>query len=116
MPSTYERASTELLPIIRMELAKELSSKYKLKQERIATLLGVTQAAVSKYLNDKSSAIKKKADSIRSAINANATAFHAYAGMLAKNDNKNVICELCQKLGNFSCQIYAHRMILQPEA
>ncbi|MCL4391031.1 MAG: hypothetical protein QW194_04005 [Candidatus Micrarchaeaceae archaeon] len=44
------------IPAIRYALAKGLSEKYSMDQSRIALSLGITQAAVNKYLSDKCSA------------------------------------------------------------
>ncbi|MCL5117564.1 MAG: hypothetical protein M1124_01920 [Candidatus Marsarchaeota archaeon] len=43
----------ELLPAVRAGATKVMTNKYRLKQEEVAMLLGLTQAAVSKYINDK---------------------------------------------------------------
>lgn len=40
---------SSVLPSIRCLLAKELTVNYKLTQEEVAKLLGLTQAAISKY-------------------------------------------------------------------
>jgi predicted transcriptional regulator len=48
------------IPAIRANTAKTLASKYNFSQLEIASKLGITQAAVSKYLNGKySSEIKR---------------------------------------------------------
>jgi len=44
-----EVAVKSLVPAIRALMAKELTQTHKLKQEEAARLLGITQAAVSKY-------------------------------------------------------------------
>ena len=43
------------IPSIRYAIAHILSEKYKLNQDSISELLGLTQAAVNKYLNDRCS-------------------------------------------------------------
>lgn len=47
-----EMAAKAVVPTIRAMVAKELSESYKLKQEEIANLLGLTQSAVSQYLSN----------------------------------------------------------------
>jgi len=42
-----------VLPVIRKEVAKELIQKYNIKQSEVARLFGVTDAAVSQYMNKK---------------------------------------------------------------
>jgi predicted transcriptional regulator len=44
------------IPAVRYALAKGLSERYGMDQSRIALSLGITQAAVNKYLSDKCSA------------------------------------------------------------
>lgn len=47
-----EIASRAVVPTVRAMVAKELSESYKMKQEGIASLLGITQSAVSQYLGN----------------------------------------------------------------
>lgn len=42
-----------VLPVLRKELSKILVKDYKVSQKEVARLLGITEAAVSQYLNDK---------------------------------------------------------------
>jgi predicted transcriptional regulator len=48
-----EVVSENLLPAVRSILARKLSEEYGLNQEEIASLLDITQPAVSQYLNEK---------------------------------------------------------------
>ncbi len=48
-----EVISENLLPAVRSILARKLSEEYGLNQEEIASLLEITQPAVSQYLNEK---------------------------------------------------------------
>lgn len=48
-----ESLMKSILPAMRAAAIKELSEKYKLNQVEIAKRLGLTQAAVSKYLSGK---------------------------------------------------------------
>lgn len=50
MTMPCEVAVKSLVPAIRALMAKELTQTHKLKQEEAARLLGITQAAVSKYI------------------------------------------------------------------
>jgi len=45
-----EIAVKSVIPAIRAYVAKELTQTYKMKQNDVANLLGVTQTAVSKYI------------------------------------------------------------------
>ena len=48
LPSEIEAKS--LIPAIRAMLAKKLTIEYKMKEEFVAKVLGVTQAAISNYI------------------------------------------------------------------
>ena len=50
MSMPCEVAVKSLVPAIRALIAKELTQTHKLKQDEAALLLGITQAAVSKYI------------------------------------------------------------------
>ncbi|MCW4041913.1 MAG: hypothetical protein NWE83_14325 [Candidatus Bathyarchaeota archaeon] len=50
MPFPCEFAVRSVVPALRALVAQELSSSYHLKQDDIASLLGITQSAVSQYL------------------------------------------------------------------
>jgi len=52
MNSLCEIVAFEMLPSIRAEVARILKEKYKLSQNEIAKILGVTQASISYYLNE----------------------------------------------------------------
>lgn len=52
MSMPCEVAVKSVVPAIRAGLAKELIHTHKLKQNDVATLLGITQTAVSKYTRD----------------------------------------------------------------
>jgi predicted transcriptional regulator len=50
MPFPCEFAVRSVVPALRALVARELSTAYELKQDDIASLLGITQSAVSQYL------------------------------------------------------------------
>ncbi len=52
MKPVCEIVVKEVLPGVRAMICKELMTKYKLNQSRIAELLGVSQPAVSQYLRE----------------------------------------------------------------
>ena len=60
-----------ILPLIRKELTKELLN-YNLNQKEIAFKLGVTEAAVSQYINEKRASITLLDKSIKNAIEESA--------------------------------------------
>ncbi|MGC8628701.1 MAG: transcriptional regulator [Candidatus Micrarchaeia archaeon] len=113
MVSKYELANDLLLPVIRFEVANLLRETYKLKEKEIASRLNITQAAVSKYINGKSGNIAQKIDRIKKQLEANRQMFAKYAENLAANKIKNErqMCELCQKIGGFTCGVYAQKFL-----
>ena len=66
------------IPAVRVVVAKSLSNKYKMNQQQIAKRLGITQVAVSKYLNCRYSSKIAKIEALvkkkRLARNAEAVA------------------------------------------
>ena len=102
MTSTYEVAEKEVLPAVRYVLIEELSNRYHQKEVQIAKELGITQAAISKYLNgkvsDKIKEISKKLDR---------TLIDVYAKKIAEGDKNMVnacICTVCTNLNDFGCK------------
>ena len=59
MKLTNESILKNFIPSIRVSVAKELATKQNLNQHEIAELLGITQAAVSKYLSGNYSSVIK---------------------------------------------------------
>ncbi|MEM2899262.1 MAG: ArsR family transcriptional regulator [Thermoplasmata archaeon] len=50
MKAPCELIVSKVLPAIRAEIVKKLSSKHNMKQTEISSILGITQASVSQYL------------------------------------------------------------------
>ncbi|MGC8710032.1 MAG: transcriptional regulator [Candidatus Micrarchaeia archaeon] len=103
MPLVYEAAANEVIPAIRSKLAKELMLKYKMKEKRVAEILGVAQAAISKY---KSGKYSNKIKEIEAALDA--AVVDKYAKFLAENGerySKESMCAICQSYLSFSCKL-----------
>ncbi|MCL4381070.1 MAG: helix-turn-helix domain-containing protein [Candidatus Marsarchaeota archaeon] len=85
----------ELLPAVRASATKVMANRYGLKQEDVATLLGLTQAAVSKYLNDKySEKIKSTENKFDKKI---LNKLVKYMVMGESQKARETICEICRK-------------------
>ena len=102
MVNGYELASKEVVPAARLAIAKALKERYNLTESNIANILGVAQAAVSKYLNDKYSiSVEEMYEKIdRSKIDA-------YIEKIAHGDElklKQCICSICGTLNKFDCK------------
>ena len=105
MSSHFERATNEIVPAVRAIIAKELSGKYKMKEEEIARMLNVAQAAVSKYISDKySDRIKEIEASIDKSL------ISGYIEKMAQGraEYANVcMCTICRVLNQFNCRFSA---------
>lgn len=51
--NTHDRIVKELLPAVKLKVSKEMAKNHNLTQAEIARRVGITQAAISKYLNGK---------------------------------------------------------------
>lgn len=83
-----------ILPSIRASATKIMTKKYKLTQQKIAALLGLTQAAVSKYINNKYSIkIKKIEDTLDKKT---LSEFVKYKIKGQNKKAKQIICKFCK--------------------
>jgi len=101
----YEEAANEIIPALRSRLANALINKYNLKEEKVAELLGVAQAAISKYKTGKYSEKIKKIESKLSD-----EFIDKYARILSesgKDHSEEVLCSLCQAYFSFKCKLTA---------
>ncbi len=105
MSSLYETIEDTIIPVIRYETALTLRDRYHLKQQEIAKKLEITQAEVSKYLNNKSESMNRKIEELKDSIAANKELFAKYAKALVEGNSTNQLCTICQKLGNFKCRL-----------
>lgn len=97
MPISCEIMVKQIIPAVRVRVAKELYSKG-LKQEEIGEKLGLTQAAISKYLSgkytkgikklEKSKIVEKISEEIARAI---------LDKSFKKIDFQKIVCEYCKK-------------------
>ena len=108
MPSKYESASDETVPIARSIIARELIRKYKLKETDVASYLDVAQAAISKYLRKKySKRLKDRISAIESEIESNRKQIDFYIGKISEGKKEYVgvcICTLCNAMNGFPCK------------
>ena len=93
MKTNYEIAYGRIIPNFRRAVAQEMSLHYHLTQNEIAKRLGITQAAVSKYLSSGKSA--KGSKEVTRFIEAT-----------MKGDSKarrGALCRACQTSRRFDC-------------
>ncbi|RLG20906.1 Fis family transcriptional regulator [Candidatus Micrarchaeota archaeon] len=93
MITRCEIVSKEILPAVRAVFAAELKKKG-LKQQEVASYLGVSQAAVSYYLNMSRGARAKKLYKNKSMMKIIREAVE----QIAEADNQQLFCSTCQKL------------------
>jgi len=87
-----------LIPSVRAFVAKELITKYNLRQVDVAKMLGVTQAAISQYLRGARGNIINLQDDedIRKIVNRIAEGL--INGDLSKREISLLICEICYQI------------------
>ncbi|MDE1861170.1 MAG: hypothetical protein KGH72_05665 [Candidatus Micrarchaeota archaeon] len=102
MLNGYERATKEIVPAVRLLIARELKEKYRMKETEIANRLGVAQAAVSKYLSGKySDRIEELVSRIKKGE------IDGSIGSIAAGKEGAVnmcICTVCKAMNEFGCQ------------
>jgi len=107
MPSKYEIASDETVPIARSIIAKELIKRYKMKELEVAEYLGVAQAAISKYMTEKHS--EKLAEStkrVEEMLLNQQKLIDDYIKRIAEGKKEYVnicICTICTAANGFRC-------------
>ena len=98
-----EMAAKAVVPTVRAMVAKELNESYKMKQEEIANLLGLTQSAISQYISN----IRGKALDIEGVKEIELIVKDLAFSLSTNSDPKN-ICQLyCQ-----ACRIIREKRIM----
>lgn len=98
----YVNAYSNIVPAARALIAKELYARG-ITEENAARLLGVTQAAVSKYLANKYSDEVKTAE-----MGIDRRIVESYVqGMLdgKKDYIERCICAICRSVNDFGCSV-----------
>ncbi len=101
--ASYIAAYDYVVPAARASIAKALVKKYKMSEKDAARMLGVTQAAISKYVSSKYS---QKIKEIENTIDP--AAIESYVAKVVKGDGEqvgNCICHVCQTVNPFDCKI-----------
>ena len=98
-----EIASKAVVPTIRALVAKELSEFYKMKQEDIAHLLGITQSAVSQYLRN----IRGRALDIENVIEVKMIVKNLAFNLQTNSNSRSICLEYCE-----ACKIIRSKKIL----
>ena len=102
MANGYERAANEIVPAARIVIARQLKERYNMTESSIAAVLGVAQAAVSKYLNKPPS---KAVEAACSGIDHSQISPRLES--ISKGDQeelKQCICTICNSMNKFDCR------------
>jgi len=88
-----------ILPEIRAAVAKELDENYHLTQQKIANALGITQAAVSYYLNAKRANKFTKIDESEDVTKlVKKFAKDVADGKITEENSVSYFCHLCKEI------------------
>lgn len=101
MSAPCEFAVKHLYPIVRSELTKILTNKFKLTQIEIADKLRITQAAVSQYISDKRGAhIKSLPKDVQKIIIDNISKLTAVNTLedVSSSYLEEAICNICRQI------------------
>lgn len=95
---TCEEFIKKYLPLVRAKMARELNSKG-MKQQEIASRLGITQAAVSKYLDSKyDKRLAKMGENRALSLSIEQVAQKLQARPLEKGEMATEICRVCESI------------------
>ena len=100
MATYYERVMGRFMPKFRSSAAKAMVKEYGMGQQQAAKYLGVTQAAISKYLNGN--------DNNHSEIKINNSLVKKFVEYSKADDDRNskrVVCAMCQMNTKFNCAL-----------
>jgi hypothetical protein len=84
-----ETAVWEILPVIRKEFAKNLIEVYKFNQKKVSEILGISEAAVSRYRSRKRGNIKISDNKILNEIKKS-------TDRIVKDNANTVLAETCR--------------------
>ncbi len=95
---TCEEFIKEYLPLVRAKMARDLSARG-MKQQEIASRLGITQAAVSKYLDRRYDKRLAKVEENRAlSLSIGRIAQKLQARPLEKREMATEICRICENI------------------
>lgn len=98
MMTDYERVAKNFIPAFRLKAAKIMLKEYGIKQQQAAVILGTTQAAISKYLNEKSDKYKS--------VSIDPGSVREFVERMKENnehEGQKIMCTVCQNNKKFDC-------------
>lgn len=96
----YEGAMKKFMPAFKARAANMMIKEFGITQQRAAVLLGVTQAAISKYIN--------KSTKSQTSVKINEKDVKAFVEMVSRNDLKGgrrILCRMCQENAKYGCAL-----------
>lgn len=102
---SYEVAVKQVIPAARLSIIKSLNSKYRLNETQISRIMGISQAAVSKYLSGKySDGVVHMEKMVDQRLVEECT--QAVAGMKGEAEGtvNMYICRICKSVNDFGCK------------
>lgn len=99
----YEHMIKEFMPSLRASAVRIMYKDKKLKQEEIAKFLGITQAAVSKYINGRYSRTIKSFEK-----RLNKKEVLAFVNRIVDKksiETERAVCKMCARNLSFDCDI-----------
>jgi predicted transcriptional regulator len=97
MKPSCEVVAKYILPVFRAMVAKELMAKHCFSQNEVAQKLGITQAAVSQYLNSKRGALM--ASELEKIPEVKATIPEVVKNLSQNQNPDDVFIEFCKLCG-----------------
>jgi predicted transcriptional regulator len=94
MKSPCEVVAKYVLPVFRAMVAKDLMDTYHLSQNQVAEKLGITQAAVSHYINSKRGALMMS--ELEKISGVKATVGSVSRNLVEKDDPDEMILAFCR--------------------
>jgi predicted transcriptional regulator len=94
MKPSCEVVAKYILPVFRAMVAKELMSKHSISQNDVAEKLGITQAAVSQYLNSKRGSLM--ASELEKMPDVQKTISRVVKNLAESKDSDEVFTEFCK--------------------
>ncbi len=96
----YDKVTKKFMPAFKSSAANVMTKEFGITQQKAAVLLGVTQAAISKYINGR----KRR----HSDIKIGKEDIKAFVERVSRNDIKGgqrILCKVCQENAKFSCAL-----------
>lgn len=98
MMTNYERVMKRFIPAFRLSAAQMMVNEYGIKQQHAASILGTTQAAISKYLKEDSGKF--------AGITIDDHMLRAFVDKVKDKNmeaGQKIMCSMCQHNKKFDC-------------